>query len=145
MGKLIKNHWARLIVLTAATCTHSTHSSSISLTLVTNFFFSRYRPNRRRDRRLLLAQILLRLAHQELRRRSQADPYSPNNQPRLRSPQFGRGVAFGLLCRHIDPEEHGTAHAVAAADEPGECVIIPRHESCSLLSDCVCGIFLGVQ
>ena len=59
MGKLIKNHWARLIILTSACC-----ESEELQDIDTPTANPSTRPTSRRNRRLLLAQILLRFPDQ---------------------------------------------------------------------------------
>jgi hypothetical protein len=76
MGKLIKNHWGRLIIMTAATCTPPQTSG---LKEWANQFC---RSNRRSVTRFLLAQDILGLPHQKPRWRRKAVPIPTDHQPR---------------------------------------------------------------
>ena len=109
MGKLIKNHWARLIILTAAACTsflptplpHSPLSHQHPLTK-----HPLHRPNRRLNLRLLLAETLLGLPDHEPRSRRPTRPDPPDHQPAPRPPRPLLGMAPTALHhrRHLHPD-----------------------------------------
>lgn len=103
-----------------------------------------HRSRRRRAPGLLLAQVLLRLPHQEPRRRRQARPHSPDRESR-HSPDLVRvRVAAEMGCWLEDSVEHGRAPAVAAARQPERRVALSGDERGALLSDCDRGILLGI-
>lgn len=161
MGKLIKNHWARLIMLTAATCmcfhlhTHPPSILSIQACLYISIYTLKYtvftnktsttRPNRRFHRGLHLAQDLLGLPHPFARRRSQALPRPPDHQPDLRHRHDRPGVAPPLTRRHRHPPIHRTP----SCSPPSLRARLPAHvsvyESGLVLSGWHGCIFLGFQ
>lgn len=102
MGKLIKNHWARLIILTAAACTSSPTPPTPS---ITQSLTSPNRPNRRLNQRLLLAETLLGLPDHEPRPRRPAHPDPSDHQPPPRSARPLLGMASTPLHhrRHLHP------------------------------------------
>ena len=101
MGKLIKNHWARLIILTAAACMSPLQHPSTRQPLT----FPPHRPNRRLTLRLLLAQTVLGLPNHEPRPRRPTRPNPPNHQPASRTPGPLLGMALTALHRrrHLHP------------------------------------------
>jgi len=149
MGKLIKNHWARLIVLTAAACKpgenrkkeQQTQPSTSRLILILILI---PRPIRRRPLRHLLAQTLLRLPHQNPRPDRQTHPRPPNPQPRRRRHHPRLRMAAPLPRRHDAPPQHRGPCAVFAAREPAGRLAVPGDERGGLSFDWVWGVFLGV-
>lgn len=142
MGKLVKNHWGRLIVMTAATCTLVLKpQSDLEPSSLTN---TSHRPNCRKHRRLLLAQTLLRLSNQKPRRRRKTHPDPANPKPRLRNHQSGVRMAPGNPSRHRNPPVHGTPSPLAASRKLIRHPALPRHESGILLCHRVRSLFLGV-
>lgn len=77
MGKLVKNHLARLVVMTAAAC-RCTGPGTLGLWILT---FAR--PDRGFDRRLLLAKVLLGFPHNKFRPRRKTNTYTANRKPCL--------------------------------------------------------------
>lgn len=139
MGKLIKNHWARLIVLTAAICQSPHTPSSVFYT------DSGDRPSGSSDRRLLLAQDLLGFPHEEPRPGSQAAAHPPDHQPDLRHLHVRVGMAARVPRRHGDPSQHrGPADRPPSRCSRGG-LAVPGNESRLVLLDCDGGIFLGLQ
>ena len=93
MGRLIKNHWARLITLTAGTCMFLWASGEKTPMPDTNIV---YRPNCRGSRGLLLAQDILGLPHENAGSGSQASTCAANHQPLVWHLHGGVGVASGI-------------------------------------------------
>jgi hypothetical protein len=140
MGKLIKNHWARLIILTSASC----KSTSTQLKSAVPTLTRTTRPTSRRPRSLLLAQILLRLPDQKLRRRRQTRPHpaSPQRRHRARLPRLRMAAEMG---RGLEPTpQHGGTAAVVAAGDFERCAAVPNDECGAVLCYWVRGVFLGV-
>lgn len=150
MGKLIKNHWARLIILTAAACKqppsyhHAVlhHSVTISIaTLEMLIYF--VRPNSCLPRRLLLAQALLGLPHQESRRCRQTFPHTPNHKPLPRLAGYRLGMAPQILRRYNVPQIDRDETGGISAELPGCDVAVSRDESGLVLSDWHGSVLLG--
>jgi hypothetical protein len=139
MGKLIKNHWARLIILTSACCEsqamQGAHTSKADLNT---------RPTSWRYRRLLLAQVLLRLLDQELRHRSKARP-NPTGHQRHRSYHMSRlRVAITMGGGDTPSQKHSGQAAVVTTGHFERCAIIPDHQCGIILLHRMRRIFLGL-
>lgn len=142
MGKLIKNHWARLIIMTAAACKWTRFILNMICTELTSYFF---RPNCCGHRSLYLAQDLLGFPYDDAGRRCQADTGPPDNQSVARVVHAGSGVASGLyrgLCSA--PLARGPA-GHPATDGPDLGITVPGHEPCHLLHDWDGGVLCGLQ
>jgi hypothetical protein len=142
MGKLIKNHWARLIILTSASCKFNLTPTQSDAPRPTSD--NKNRPTSRRPRSLLLAQILLRLPDQKLRRRRQTRPHpaSPQRRHRARLPRLRMAAEMG---RGLEPTpQHGGTAAVVAAGDFERCAAVPNDECGAVLCYWVRGVFLGV-
>ena len=138
MGKLIKNHWARLIILTAAACTSSPFPSSSNLhphhPRTNNH---NRRSNRRLDQRILLAEALLGLPNHEPRPRrpTRSDPPDPEPAPRPAGPVLGMALTALHYRRHVHPftqQPHRRYHHHRHLLQP----LIPKarhHHHCILL------------
>lgn len=126
MGRLIKNHWARLIILTAGACELAPTSSSTTwetgpgsprMHLVVGMPVSRcpivsraltnepHRSNMRCRRGFLLAKDLLGFRHQDAGPGREAVPDTANHQFGYRNLDDGVGVAAILHRRLIHPPE----------------------------------------
>ena len=141
MGKLIKNHWARLIILTSACCKQNRLHGIPKRPILTT---PTKRPTSRRPRSLLLAQILLRLPDQKLRRSRQTRPHptSPQRHHRARLPRLRMAAEMGGGLESAP--QYGGAAAVVAAGDAERCAVIPDDECGTVLFDRVWGVFLGV-
>ena len=139
MGKLIKNHWARLIVLTAAACSYS------HLSLPAGPTNSKHRSSARLARRLLLAQDLLGFSYQDPRWSREAVPRSSDHQPALRLHDAGLGMAVGIRRRIGNAQKHRGQISRPADDSSGCCVDVPNYQSRPLLHDRTGGVLLGLQ
>lgn len=143
MGKLIKNHWARLIILAAGTCMwqfasfhHMFHKH------LTN---TSHRPSRSRTRGLLLAQDLLGFPHKNPRCRRQAGTDTANHQPPLRTLTHRLGVAARFYCRiQLSPQSRGPP-GHPSAYRPGCRAHLPRDKRCDLPGDWTGCVLLGIQ
>lgn len=138
MGKLIKNHWGRLIVLTAAIC-------GFFLLLIGDFptNFPR-RSNRSSVARLFLAENLLGFPHQEPRRRREADPRPPNYQSRPWHRNICVGMALGTHCEDGTTSQHrGTLSGLPDCGFGGG-VAVSGYEPSDILYDRNRCIFLGI-
>jgi len=146
MGKLIKNHWARLIVLTAAICRFSSSNPHILSEKMRKekHILTKPRSNSSRHRRILLAQNLLGLPHQKPRHRREAAPHPPNHQPTL----WLRHVSLGMAARFHRWNGHASQHRGktrrAAYGGPGCRAAVSSYQPRSLLCDWVGCIFLGL-
>src|SRR5579862_1755754 len=98
MGKLIKNHWARLIVLTAAICEFTLLAVAVLRLTYT------CRSSCRCDRGVFLAQNLLGLPHQKSRYGCQTIPCFADNQLDPRPNWLGLGMAAEIH-RRIEPPQ----------------------------------------
>jgi hypothetical protein len=139
MGKLIKNHWARLVILTAAAC-----KMLPSTTQTQNKANTQFRSNSSRAGSLLLAQNLLGLPHQEPRWRREANPRPTSHEfdPRHHRSRMGMATtaARGYWTAPLDRspvDRLPTECAVCALDLPG-------HELGTLLHHWHGSLFLGV-
>ena len=121
MGRLIKNHWARLIVLTAATCMSSLAGTS------REFLLTLDRPSSSRHRRLLLAQNLLGFLDENAGSCSEASTDPPNHQPYLWHFHVCLGMAVGIHSRHVDASKHRGETGCSASYGSGFCIIISGH------------------
>jgi hypothetical protein len=142
MGKLIKNHWARLVILTAAACKSSRHHHHIfcSIQILTMFF----RPTSRCPRSLLLAQNLLGLSHQKPRCGRKALPSPTNHQPDPRRRRARLGMAIASARRHWSAPLHRGPPDCLPALRTVRTAPLPRHKFRPVLHcrhDCV---LLGV-
>jgi len=139
MGKLIKNHWARLIILTSACCkSQAAQEAGILETDMST------RPTSRRNRRLLLAQVLLRLPDQELRHGSKACADTAGHQRRCRYHMPCLRVAFKMGGGDTSAQKHSGKAAVVTTGHLERCVIIPDHECGTVLPHRVRCVFLGL-
>lgn len=139
MGKLIKNHWARLIVLTAAICT-SPLSLRFKFTKLTE-----YRPSSSSNRRLFLAQDILGLPHQEPRWSSKADSRPANSEPNLWPCHVGMGMATWFPCWHGYPPQYRGTTCGPAYDCSFGGAHLPGDQPGNLLYDWNGCLFLGLQ
>lgn len=143
MGKLIKNHWARLVILTAAAC-----KSQILPAIPNQPIFTtntHIRPSRRSPRGLLLAQDLLGLSHKEPRLGCQTLPNPANHQHAPRIPGPDVGVALAIARGHRPaPLNRSTPDRI-----PSECTLrapdLPGHELRTVLHHRHGRVLLGVQ
>ena len=139
MGKLIKNHWARLIILTSACC-----ESEELQDIDTPTANPSTRPTSRRNRRLLLAQILLRFPDQELRhrRKTRSDPAS--HQRRYRTHLSRLRVAIKMGSGDTSTQKHSGEAAVVTTGYLERCAAISNHKRGTLLPHRMRCIFLGL-
>lgn len=141
MGRLIKNHWGRLIILTASACTRPTQFTAHEQAL-TRF---QYRPDRERNRRLYLAQSLLGLHLQEPGRRRRPDPRPPdpqlNNGPRRSSLGMATKATSGIFTtsQHRNPTHHIPTQRSTCGPA------LSGHRPCDILPDRYWGVLLGLQ
>lgn len=169
MGKLIKNHWARLIILTSACCkpsssqfqfqfqSQSLHQSNPSphpsdqpsiiyskRNQLPNKAPTPNRPTSRHPRSLPLAQNLLRLPNQKPRRRRETDPDPASRQRRRRPRLPGLRVAAAMGGGLEPAPQRGGAAAVVAAGVSERRLVVPDDECCAVLCCWGRGVFLGV-
>jgi hypothetical protein len=140
MGKLIKNHWARLVVLTAAACKSSlyNHDSNVPVLIYP-------RPNSCCPRSLLLAQNLLGLSHKKPRWRRQTFPHPANRQRHPRRRRSRLGMAASASRRHWTPPLHRSPLDHLPRLRALRPAPLPRHQLRPVLHrrhDCV---LLGLQ
>ena len=140
MGKLIKNHWARLIVLTAATC-----KSFLFCSLPFRKSDISKRPSCCRLPRFLLAQGLLGFSDKEPRRRREACPDPANHKSPLRYPWSRLGMAAFLPLGNGNAPQYGGATGAVSTEQLGGAVIVPEHECGTLLSSGNGSVLLGFQ
>lgn len=104
----------------------------------------RDRPNRRRDRRLHLAQSLLGLHHYEPKRRRQTRSSFPDLQSRPGASRDCFGMATSTAGgnrrsqKHCVPDDHLPAQRIV------RCLDLSGDGPGTVLSDWHCGVFLGV-
>ena len=138
MGKLIKNHWGRLIVLTAAIC-------ECSLVLIDDFPTNLHcRSNRGSGARFLLAEDLLGFPYQEPRWGREADTCPPNHQPHPRHRNICMGMAFGTHREDGTTSQHRGTLGCFPDRGFGGSVAVSGYESCNILYDRNMRIFLGI-
>lgn len=137
MGKLIKNHLARLIVMTAAACKKS--SSRFYMPALT-----RPRPNRSITTRFLLAKVLLGLPHHKLRLRRKTHPDPANRQPDIRRHRISLGMAAQAI--RWDMATPIDRVAVTPTTAPGFDLDthVSEHECGTVLSNRDGHLFLGL-
>lgn len=102
------------------------------------------RPTSRRSRRLLLAQILLRLPDQKLRRRRQTRAHPTSPQRRHRAHKFGLRVAVALGSGDTFASQHGSETAVVATGDAQRCAAVSDDKCGAVLLDWERGVFLGL-
>lgn len=139
MGKLIKNHWARLIVLTAAACKHPP----------SNYFHQKTNPSLLRPNccilgRLLLAENFLGLPDHEPWWRRAPRTHSASYKLALWRFRFGLGISLALARRHRDASQHRGSPRPIPCVQSYSVVIIPGHQSRHILSGGHRGLLLGV-
>lgn len=93
---------------------------------------------------LLLAQVLFRLPHQELRQSGQTYTYSTDHQHLLRHHQSHLRVATELCRRIGNTKELDASNVLAPAREPEFCTTISGNESSVILPHWHGGVFLGI-
>jgi hypothetical protein len=142
MGRLIKNHWARLIVLTAATCEYSHHKSGREAFKITDMT---YRSSRCGRRRLILAKDFLGLAHEEPGSRGQAIADTTDHQHHLWLATLRLGMAPQFHFRHCDPPQSGRPTGCSTPGSSGSGIAVPGHQSRHLLHHRNHGVLLGIQ
>lgn len=130
MGRLIKNHWARLIILSAAACELDLLPASFLMSIFTNIHT---RPNCCRYRGLLLAQDFLGFRHQDAGSRREAVPHITDHQFGDRNLDDGMGVAAVFHRWLIDPPKSRGPSGLPASGCSLGCLDIPRHERCAVL------------
>lgn len=138
MGKLIKNHWARLIILTAAICT------CIRLAIKKNIYLQGYRSSCSRHRRFLLAQDLLGFPHQEFGWSSEAHTSPSSYQPYFWNLYVGVGMATGVLGWHCHSPKYRSSFGRITNVSVGGSTSLPRIESSNLLFGWNDSLFLGL-
>lgn len=147
MGKLIKNHWARLIVLTASICTSHILSLRLPPSNSPLTKFPPNRPNRRRSRRILLAQGILGLSNHQPRPRRPPHPHpaNPKPPPWYPGPRLGMALAHLRLRRNSNASEHRSPIGGIPLERASGTAVVPRNEPRDILSHWVGCVFLGVQ
>ena len=119
MGKLIKNHWARLIILTAAACMSSIYLHPSNPHPHRQRTKNRKRrPNRRLNQWILLAETLLGLPNHEPRPRRPTHPHPPDPQPAPRPAGPVLGMALTAL--------HHRRHVYPLTQQPRRHLLQPR-------------------
>lgn len=139
MGKLIKNHWARLVILTAAACKQPSIQSPRPCTNNPS------RPNSSSPGILLLAENLLGLPHQESRLGRKTVSHPPNHQPPTRLPRPDMGMAPPAVRRHRPAPLHRGTPDHIPAERTERTVDIPGHELRPILHHRDGSVFLGLQ
>lgn len=103
------------------------------------------RPNSSSTRGILLAKVLLRLAHEELRWRRQTRAHITDYQPRRWDHNPRIRMAAEIFGGHCDPTEHGSEINVVPAGQSIERLDLPSDESSDILLDRMHCVLLGVQ
>lgn len=139
MGKLIKNHWARLIILSAAACKLTMTWTDRSLLTLS------YRSDCGCHRVLLLAQDLLGLPYAHPRWCSKTDTGFTNNKSTLGAGHASSRMASQLRRRLSSPPLariptcHPSSHSTQC------CSYLPRHKRRYLLPHRHDRLLLGLQ
>lgn len=145
MGRLIKNHWARLVILTASVCMflrqHPHFSQSAWQRQQSN---NKSRPNKQRDSSLYLAQDLLGSMDQKPRRRREASTHSTNLESISGSPRGRMGMAIKISCRLDGASQHRIPIIALPAQLDYGCPYLPGYQCCNLLSCWDSSLFLGL-
>jgi len=145
MGKLIKNHWARLIVLTAAVCMSSKNLRLLRIpSRIERFSNKSNRSNSRRNPRILLAKNILGFPHQEPRHRCKASTDSANYKLGLRYHHACLGMAFRSHRWLSNAPQHWGETDCVANGWAGRCLTLPGNEPCNLLLCWDDRLFLGL-
>lgn len=138
MGKLIKNHLARLIVMTAGACKFHVFKICDNSRLI------RSRSNRRSFTRFLLAKVLLGFCHNEFRLRSQASTDTSNHKPALRHTRPRMGMATQEIRRNRFTSIDRSPTSSVPTTLSGSHLDVPKHKCRAVLSDWRVHVFLGI-
>lgn len=145
MGRLIKNHLARLIVMSAAFCESSPSLIWYTTRLMTDSLFLFCRPVCWIYWRLFLAKGLLELPDAQSRRRSDTSTNfadtQPDNEP--------SGLCVGMATEAAGWHDATPQYWIAPGNISPQCAhlraAVPGRRCCSLLSHRGGGLFLGLQ
>jgi hypothetical protein len=143
MGRLIKNHWARLIILSAAGCKFAIPTAAVISWWMTELTMIN-RASRRFRRRLLLAQDILGFPNKKSQRRRQTDPRPPNHQPHPGFSGSGVGMAVEAVGGLTSAPQHRPPSADLPAQRAGVRVDVSIGRCGDLLSHRHGGVFLGL-